>query len=72
MDKEEFLVLNKLKSIYTAFPPILNIFLNLSIISEGKMTANTANEVSLFSNFSVLLDWEAGLFEIVKFNNFTI
>lgn len=36
------------------------------------MTANTANEVSLFSNFSVLLDWEAGLFEIVKFNNFTI
>lgn len=35
------------------------------------MTANRANEVSLFSNFSIILDWEAALFEIVKFKNVT-
>lgn len=56
MDKGEFPVLNKFKLIYTAFPPILNIFLYLSSISEGKMTANRAIKVSLFSNFYVLLD----------------
>lgn len=72
MDKEEFLVLNKLKLMYTAFPPILNIFLNLSSVSEGKMTANRASKVSLVSDFSFLLDWEFGLFEIVEFKIFTI
>lgn len=36
------------------------------------MTAIRANKVSLFSNFSFLLDGEVGLFETAEFKIFTL